>query len=123
MKRIVVLCSVMILQGLNAFGQTNAVPPTSHLASHPQSHGPKAPATLKGVTVAAISPQSALAQKAEIQAAQQATFRRIEREGLFTPRANNDPGAPLEAIFWPDSSQMGETEIRDPVTIIFPTRR
>jgi hypothetical protein len=124
MKRIVVLCSVMILQGLNALGQTNAVPPTSDSVSHPELQGQKAAAKLKAASVSAIALPGSLSRSTEIQPRQIVTFRRIKREGLLLPRiSKNDPGEALKAIFWRENDQMGETGIRDTVVTIFPTGR
>jgi hypothetical protein len=123
-KKIVVLCSVLILQGLNVFGQTNAVPLTSHSVPPPELQGQKAAARLKAVRVSVVSPQGALSRSVEIQPVQFATFHRIKREGLLMPSiSRNAPGAALETIFWHESDQWGETDIRDPMVTIFPTGR
>jgi len=123
-KKIVVLCSVLILQELNAFGQTNAVPPTSHLLPRPELLAQTTAAGLNVASVSAVSTRGALSRRAEIQPVQSAKFRRIMREGLLLPRiSKNDPGAALETIFWSESDRLGETAIRDPVVTIFPPGR
>jgi hypothetical protein len=120
-KRIVVLFFVLILQGLNAFGQTNAVPPTSHSVPNPELQGQKKASKPK---MAGVPSEGTLSHNADIQPPQLATFRRIKRERLLTPQgANHDFGAALEAIFRPENYQMGETGIRDTVVTIFPTGR
>jgi hypothetical protein len=124
MKKIVVLGLAWILQGLNAFGQTNTVPLTSHLIPHPELRGQTAVAGLDAAGVSAISARSILSRRAEIQPMQSAKFRRIMREGLLLPRIpKNDPGAALETIFWSESDRLSDTAIRDPLVTIFPPGR
>lgn len=125
MKKIVVLCFIWTLQGLNAFGQANALPPTSHsVPPHPELKAQKGAARLKTVSVAVVSPLGALSRRTEIQPVQTATFRRIEQAGLLMTRiSKNDPGAALETIFRPENDQWGDTGIRDPVITIFPRGR
>jgi hypothetical protein len=121
MKRIAVLFFVLTLQGLNAFGQTNTMPPTSRSLPHPELQGAKGAAKPKK---AGVPSGGTLSHNADIQPPQLATFRRIKREGLLTPRrANIDFGAALEAIFRPENDELGETGIRDTVVTIFPTGR
>ena len=121
MKRIAVLFLVLTLQGLNGFGQTNTMPPTSHSLPHPELQGQKAGSTPKK---AGVPSGGTLSHTADILPPQLATFRRIKRESLMTPRgANNDFRAALEAIFRPENDELGETGIRDTVITIFPTGR
>jgi len=118
-KIVVVFCSVMILQGLNTFGQTNAVPPTSHVPPHPELQGQKAASKPKKV---GTLPGGTLSHNAGIQPPQLSTFHRIKRESLLTPQeAKIDFGADLQAIFQPENDQIGETRIRDTIVTIFPT--
>jgi hypothetical protein len=119
MKRIVGLCFVLGLQGLGAFGQTNAAPPASRSVHNPEIQGQKAAA--KPSKTGTVSGNT-LSHGSQAQSSQRATFHRIEREGLLRVQgANYDPGAKLEAIFQPENDQMGETCIRDTVVLIFPT--
>jgi hypothetical protein len=125
MKRIVILCSVLVLQGLNSFGQTNAVPPTGQPVARPE--GQKAvskPKTAKTAGATAVPSQGIVTRGTEAQSADLATIRRVQREGLLTPRATKtNYEAALEGIFRPVNDQMGETCIRDTVVTIFPTGR
>jgi hypothetical protein len=121
MKKIVVLCFVFALQGLNAFGQTNAVPSTSQSVPRPQLPAQKAAAKPK---VDVVPSRRVLSHEGEIPASELATFRRIERDGLLTPsRPNYNSGAALESIFRSDNDHMGDTCIRDTFVTIFPTGR
>jgi len=120
MKRIVVFCSVMILQGLNAFGQTNAAPPAD-LSIRPEGRGPKAASKVNAAGASAVAPPGALSHSSEIQPVKLTTFRRISREGALNPRrSKNDFGAKMEEVFRPQNDQMGEAGIYDPVVMIFP---
>ncbi len=118
MKRIVVLCSVLILQGLNTLGQTNTAPP-ARLLPHPELQGQKTASKPKKV---GALPGGTLSHNAGIQPPQLSTFHRIKRESLLMPpEANIDFGAELQAIFRPENDQIGETRIRDTIVTIFPT--
>jgi hypothetical protein len=118
-KRIVVLCFVLVLQGLNLFGQTNAVPPMGRSVPRPESQqqtpAPK-PKPAGGPSGGILSHET------EITPAQIAAFKRIKEEGLLTRRGPvHDYGAELESIFRSKNDQMGDTIVRDPVVLIFPT--
>jgi hypothetical protein len=121
-KRIVILCCVLILQGLNSFGQTNAVPPTGQLVPRPE--GQKAVSKPKTAGDSAVPTQGTLSRSTEAQPAELGAIRRISREGLLMPRGSKiDFGAMMERIFRSENDQMGETCIRDTVVTIFPTGR
>lgn len=123
-KRIVVLSFVLILQGLNSFGQTNSVPPTGHSVARPEGQGQKAVSKLKAADVSAVPTQGTLSRGAEAQPADLAAIRRIRREGMLMHRGSKiDFGAIMERIFRSGNDQMGETCICDTVVTIFPTGR
>ena len=122
MKRIVVLSLVLILQGLNSFGQTNAVPPTGRPVARPE--GQKAVSKPKTAGDSTVPTQGTLSRRTEARPAGLAAIRRIWREGLLNRReSKKDYGAELEAIFRSRNDQMGETCICDTVVTIFPTGR
>ena len=120
MKRIVILCCVLILQGLNSFGQTNAVPPTGRSVARPE--GQKAVSKSKTAGDSAVPSQGTVSRSSAAQPADLAAIRRIRREGLLTPRASKiDFGAMLNGVFRSGNDQMGEACICDTVVTIFPT--
>jgi hypothetical protein len=125
LKTIVVLCSVLVLHGLNSFGQTNAVPrPGYPVPPRRQLQKQNLVAGLNAVSISGISPRASLRRGLEIQPAPEARFRQIDRDGLLKPQiSKNDPGAALEAIFQNENDPSGETVIRSPLVTIFPTRR
>ncbi len=124
MKRIVVLSFLLILQGLNSFGQANAVPPTGHSVARPEGQGQKAASKPKSAGDSAVPSQGTLSRSTEAQPADLAAIRRIKREGLLIRRGSkNDFGAMMERIFRSENDQMGETCICDTVVTIFPTGR
>jgi hypothetical protein len=123
--RIGVLAIVLILQGLNAFGQTNAVPPAGHPVARPEGQR-RAAASKNTASVPAVPAQRTFSHRTEVQPADLATFRRIKEEGLLTPEISKNgrnTWAATESIFRSDNDQMGETCIRDTYVTIFPTGR
>jgi hypothetical protein len=125
MKRVVVLCFVLMVQGLNSFGQTNATPPAAHPVQHPEPQVQKAVAT-NSVSVPAAPVERTLSRTAEMTPADLAMFRRIKEEGLLAPRrptSGRNTWASTESIFRSNNDQMGETCIRDTYITIFPTGR
>jgi hypothetical protein len=123
MKTSVMLGLILILQGLNAFGQTNVMLLASRSVPYPELKGQNAPAKLKAASVSVVLPQGTSSRNPEIQPVQMATFPRINREGLLLPRINNDPGAALETIFGPGNGPWTEAGIRSPIVTIFPPGR
>jgi hypothetical protein len=121
MKRIVVLSVVLILQGLNSFGQTNAVPPAGQSLARPQ--GPKAVSKPETARNSAVPNQGTLTRSTEAQAADLAVIRRISREGLLKPRSSRIDWAYMERMFRSENDQMGDTCIRDTIVTIFPPGR
>jgi hypothetical protein len=122
MKRVVVLSFVLILQGLNSFGQTNAVPPTGRSVA--RSEAPKPVSKPKTAGDSAVPSQGTLSRSTEAQPADLAAIRRISRERLLLRRGSKiDFGAIMGRIFRSENDQMGETCIRDTVVTIFPTGR
>ena len=121
MKRIVVLSLVLILQGLNSFGQTNAVPPTGHSVARPEGQKPGSKPKTAGNS--AVPTQGALSRSTEAQPADLAAIRRISREGLLLPRGSKVDWAFMERLFRSENDQMGDTCIRDTVVTIFPAGR
>ncbi len=122
MKKIVVVGFVLILQGLNAFAQTNVVQLASQSVPYPELREQKPVAKHKTASVSVVLPKSTLSRNPKNQPEQSVIFHRISREGLLIPRiSKDDPGAALETVFGSQNNQLGETGIRDPSVIIFPT--
>jgi hypothetical protein len=124
MKRIVVLCSVVMLQGLDAFGQTNAVAPTNSAVSQFQWQDQKTPIISKAASEPVVPPPGTLFHDSKAQTPRLAKIHRIEREGVLIPNhASNDPGAALDMIFWSPWNPLEEMDIRDTVVTIYPPGR
>jgi hypothetical protein len=125
MKKIILLCIVGVLQGVNAFGQTNAVAPARHPVATHEWRGQMS-ASNNIVRAPGVSQRSSLQHRSEIKPADEAMFRRIKEEGLLAPRmatTGRNNWAGTESIFRSDNNQMGETCVRDTVVTIFPTGR
>jgi hypothetical protein len=123
MKRIVLLCSILVLPGLNLMGQTNAAPTKTQSAQRSQEQGQKGASKLKSQEAPPLT-QGSFRHSSEAQPWDLAVFQRVSRDGRLTPsEPKKDFGATLERIFRPDNDQMGETCIRDTVVTIFPTGR
>jgi hypothetical protein len=124
MKKIIVLSIALTLQGLTAFGQTNAVPPASQSAWPDGLQGQPGAARLGHAIDSVVSPHVTLSRNAEIQPVSLAPFRQIALNGSLAPEElNNDPGLMLETIFQPVDDQMADTRISDTIITIFPSRR
>ena len=124
MKNIIVLSLVLILQGgLNSFAQTNAAPPSGHVAPRPKGQGQKAVSKPETPGDSAVPSRDTLTRRAEAQREEQAEIRRIAREELLSRQKSTiDYDEAINQIFRSDNDQMGETSIRDTVVTIFPTR-
>jgi hypothetical protein len=126
MKKVVVICFVLMWQGLNSFGQTNnAPPPTSRPVPRPEQPAQKA-ATNNIASAPMVSAHPTFSHTSEIPPEQLAQFRRIKEEGLLEPgvsRNGRNTWASVESIFRSDNDQAGDSCIRDTYVTIFPTGR
>ena len=82
MKKIVVLTCVLFLQGLNAFGETNALP-AGQLVSRPEAQKQKAVVKPKAAVAPVAPAQGILSRTSEARPADIAAIHRISREGLL----------------------------------------
>jgi hypothetical protein len=113
MKRVIMVCFMLIVPGLSSFGLTNAVPPMVQSSASPKQQEQKA--VPKPKTAGAPS-EGTVSHGSEIPPAQVATFHRIKEGGLLTPqKTTRDVGAMLDGLF--------PSEDKGVIVIIFPTGR
>ena len=123
MKRIVLLCGILVLKGLNLLGQTNAVLANSQSVPRSQGQAQKGASKLRSQEATPL-PQGSFRHSTEAQPWDLAVIQRASRDGLLIPsESRKDFGMALERIFRPDNDQMGGTDIRDTVVTIFPPGR
>jgi hypothetical protein len=121
-KKLVMICSVLLLQGLSSYGQTNVAPPTGLAVLQPGWQEQKGAYKLRTANVAVA--HNALSPASETQSAELATFRRINRNSSLTPRAaKKNYDAMLHNVFPLRNDLIGATDIRDTVITIFPPGR
>ena len=122
MKKLVMICSMLLWQGLSSYGQTNVAPPAGLAVQQPGWQEQKGASKLRTINVSAA--HNNLSPASETQSAEIATFRRVKREGLLTPRVpNKNYDAMLRDVFPARNDLIGATEIRDTVITIFPPGR
>jgi hypothetical protein len=110
-KKIVILCSVLILGGMNSFGETNSVPQKVQSAPPPQKTAakPKSNKDSREITRTKQSPEEAAAAHQTL------------RQRLFRPQTVSDYGAEVNQIFFPGSDQVADTMVRNTIVTIYPS--
>jgi hypothetical protein len=121
-KKVVMICSVVVLQALSSLGDTNAAPstaqaPVSKSAVPPQKPVAKANPPANTTT----NPDQRDLSHESMPPARMFAVQHAAQEHLLIPAATNDYNAELNEIFWPGNDQAGETEVRNTIVTIFPT--
>ena len=122
MKKLVVLFSVLVLQGLNSFGQTNAAPPASAAVPRVETPVAKTP-PVQTPAVVTTPPAVAPTETTDASVGQSVVLRQNKHTGgkLKGIQADKNFGASMHEIFRSDNDQMGDNSIRDAVVVIYPT--
>ena len=127
MKKLAIFCLVLGLQGLNSFGQTNAVPSKAHPAPKPKPEAQKEPAKQENTEAAPVVPEWV---DLNYRPAHKRGILQAFREGNQQHKTkvageyySKNSETALELVFrWPND-QAGATSIRDAVVPLFPSGR